>query len=132
MLALTPGHAPRSVLTTMDRPAALVLARVPGRPLAAKPDLVSLLRCRWAPGCAFAAPWVARVAAGVAAALAHLHSLGVSRYVRQCSKWGGRAWVACVTAGVADALAPLHGSGLGPGRGTRLPPGGTPCSKMPT
>ena len=68
----------RSVLTTMGKPAALVLARVPGRPLAAKPDLVSLLRCRWAPGCAFAAGWVARVAAGVAAALAHLHSLGVS------------------------------------------------------
>ncbi|KAK9834070.1 hypothetical protein WJX81_007769 [Elliptochloris bilobata] len=65
------------VLATMGEPAALVLARAPGRPLAAKPDLVSLLRCRWAPGAAYAPAWVARVAAGVAAALAHLHSLGV-------------------------------------------------------
>lgn len=78
MLAVTLPNC--SVLTTMEKPAALVLARVRGRPLAGKPDLVSLLRCRWPPGCAFTAPWVARVAAGVAAALAHLHSLGVSAW----------------------------------------------------
>ena len=81
----------------MDKPAALVLARVRGRPLAAKPDLVSLLRCRWAPGCAFAAPWVARVAAGVAAALAHLHSLGVSQRPVYYYGRDGQAWVARAT-----------------------------------
>lgn len=67
----------RRVVGTLDAPAALVLERAPGRPLAAKPDLVSLLRCRWPPGAAFAPAWAARVAAGVAAALAHLHGLGV-------------------------------------------------------
>lgn len=67
----------RRVVGTLDAPAALMLERAPGRPLAAKPDLVSLLRCRWPPGAAFAPAWAARVAAGVAAALAHLHGLGV-------------------------------------------------------
>lgn len=71
-----PVHDSR-VVGTLKKPAGLLLEVAPGRPLAAKPDLVSLLRCRWPPSAAFAPAWAARVAAGVAAALAHLHGLGV-------------------------------------------------------
>jgi len=62
------------VLAVLREPHALVLARVAGQPLAAKPNLQSLLRCRWPPGACFAPGWVARVAHCVASALAYLHS----------------------------------------------------------
>ncbi len=65
------------VVGTLKKPAGLLLEVARGRPLAAKPDLVSLLRCRWPPSAAFAPAWAVRVAAGIAAALAHLHGLGV-------------------------------------------------------
>lgn len=61
------------VVAVIEEPHALVLQRVEGRPLAAKPNLQSLLRCRWAPGLEFRAAWIAGVAQGVASALAHLH-----------------------------------------------------------
>lgn len=48
-----------------------------GKPLAAKPDLVSLLRCRWAPGLELSPQHVLRVASGIAAALAELHRLRI-------------------------------------------------------
>ena len=40
----------RRVVGMIEEPHALVLERVFGQPLAAKPNLESLLRCRWAPG----------------------------------------------------------------------------------
>lgn len=61
------------VLAVLREPHALVLARVAGQPLAAKPNLQSLLRCRWPPGCFFAPGSVARMAHCVASALAYLH-----------------------------------------------------------
>lgn len=48
-----------------------------GRPLAEKPNLESLLRCRWAPAAAFAPLFVLRVARGLAGALEHMHYRGV-------------------------------------------------------
>ncbi len=45
-----------------------------GRSLAEKPNLVSLLRCRWGEGRALAAPFVLRCAADVASALAYMHA----------------------------------------------------------
>lgn len=52
-------------------------AQVEGSPLAVKPDLVSLLRCRWAPGVSFTAASAMHIAGGVAAALAELHRLRI-------------------------------------------------------
>ena len=57
----------------MAEPHALVLDRVEGAPLAQKPNLQVLLRCRWAPGLQFRAAWIAGVAHGVASSLAYLH-----------------------------------------------------------
>ncbi len=57
----------------MAEPHALVLERVEGAPLAQKPNLQVLLRCRWAPGLQFRAAWIAGVAHGVASSLAYLH-----------------------------------------------------------
>jgi tRNA A-37 threonylcarbamoyl transferase component Bud32 len=65
------------VLAIVERPHALVLERIDGRPLAQKPNLQSLLRCRWPPGAAFGAAFVARACRDVAAALAHLHAHSV-------------------------------------------------------
>ncbi|BDA41958.1 probable leucine-rich repeat-containing protein 7 at N-terminal half [Coccomyxa sp. Obi] len=62
------------VLATLQQPHALVLKRVAGRPLAAKPNLQSLLRCRWPPDAAFSSAFVARVALCVASALQYLHA----------------------------------------------------------
>jgi hypothetical protein len=61
----------------VERPHALVLRRVFGEPLAQKPNLEVLLRCRWAPGVTFPPATVARIGAGVASALAHLHAHGI-------------------------------------------------------
>lgn len=66
-------HACR-VLAVLQQPHALVLRRVAGQPLAAKPNLQSLLRCRWPPGVAFSSTFVARVALCVASALQYLHA----------------------------------------------------------
>jgi hypothetical protein len=53
--------------------------QVDGRPLAAKPDLTSLLRCRWAAGLQLQAPFVLKAASDVAVsascAAAFLHCL---------------------------------------------------------
>lgn len=57
----------------MAEPHALVLERVEGAPLAQKPNLQMLLRCRWALGLRFRAAWVAGVAHGLASSLAYLH-----------------------------------------------------------
>ena len=62
------------VLAAIEEPHALVLERVTGQPLAQKPNLQVLLRCRWAPGLEFRAAWIAGVAHGVASALAYLHA----------------------------------------------------------
>ena len=62
------------VLAAIEEPHALVLNRVAGQPLAQKPNLQVLLRCRWAPGLEFRAAWIAGVAHGVASALAYLHA----------------------------------------------------------
>lgn len=110
----TPLSSPR-VLGVAGAPAALVLERAPGTPLAAKPDVVSLLRCRWAPGAAFAPAWAARVAAGVAAALAHLHGLGVrtntpgAAHVAHEKHWSN--FQPCES--LEPAGLPGHGEGLG-------------------
>ncbi|KAK9811574.1 hypothetical protein WJX72_006238 [[Myrmecia] bisecta] len=61
------------VLGHMAKPHALVLRLVQGAPMAEKPTVQSLLRCRWAPG-SLAGEFVVRAAAGVAAALEHLHA----------------------------------------------------------
>lgn len=58
----------------LQQPHALVLRRVAGQPLAAKPNLQSLLRCRWPPDAAFSCAFVARVALCVASALQYLHA----------------------------------------------------------
>ena len=62
------------VLAAVEEPHALVLERVAGQPLAQKPNLQVLLRCRWAPDLEFRAAWIAGVAHGVASALAYLHA----------------------------------------------------------
>jgi len=48
--------------------------QVDGSSLAEKPNLVSLLRCRWGKGRTLAAPFVLRAATDVASALAYLHA----------------------------------------------------------
>lgn len=65
------------VRASVQQPAALVVDRVFGRPLAAKPTHDSLLRCRWAPGTSFSAGRALTILLGVARALEHLHSLGI-------------------------------------------------------
>ncbi|KAK9909089.1 hypothetical protein WJX75_007005 [Coccomyxa subellipsoidea] len=62
------------VLAELQEPHALVLKRVRGQPLAAKPNLQSLLRCRWPRNSAFSAAFVARVALCVSSALQYLHA----------------------------------------------------------
>lgn len=62
------------VLAELQEPHALVLKRVRGQPLAAKPNLQSLLRCRWPTNSAFSAAFVARVALCVSSALQYLHA----------------------------------------------------------
>lgn len=62
------------MLAELQEPHALVLRRVQGQPLAGKPNLQSLLRCRWPPGSAFSPGFVARVALCVASALQYLHA----------------------------------------------------------
>ena len=59
------------------QPPALVVDRVFGHPLAAKPTHDSLLRCRWAPGTIMPPRTGLLAALGVARALSHLHSLGI-------------------------------------------------------
>jgi serine/threonine protein kinase len=50
---------------------------VDGRSLAEKPNLVSLLRCRWGKGRRLAAPFVLRAATDVASALEYMHARGI-------------------------------------------------------
>ena len=52
----------------------LVRRLVAGAPLALKPTSEHLLRCKWAPGAAFAPADALAIAAGVAGALRHLHA----------------------------------------------------------
>lgn len=65
------------VVAQLQSPLGLVMEYAEGQPIAEKPNLQSLLRCRWAPGLALQLPWVLRVAAGVAAALEHMHYKGI-------------------------------------------------------
>lgn len=58
----------------MNRSEANYVMQVGGVPLAAKPDLESLLRCRWLPNFRLTPSAAARAAAEIAAALEHLHS----------------------------------------------------------
>ena len=58
----------------MDEPHALVLDRVFGRSMALKPNLESLLRCRWPQGTEYTFCFVVHVAHGVARALQYLHT----------------------------------------------------------
>ena len=46
--------------------------------MAEKPNSVSLLRCRWAPGLKLSLTCVLRVATSVSSALKYLHGLGIA------------------------------------------------------
>ena len=79
----------------MAEPHALVLERVEGAPLAQKPNLQVLLRCRWAAELQFRAAWIAGVAHGVASSLAYLHEhhichgpLLLSHTAQRCDSYG--------------------------------------------
>ncbi|CAM9392236.1 unnamed protein product, partial [Sphacelaria rigidula] len=54
-----------------------VLERVPGKPLAEKPDFTSVLRCRWGQGRRFEPVLVLAVLLQVARAMAYLHEKGI-------------------------------------------------------
>ena len=56
----------------------LVTLQVDGLAMAGKPNLDSLLRCRWAHDARFGLPFVLRIASGVAGALWYLHSHGIA------------------------------------------------------
>lgn len=58
----------------MEDPKGLVVERVFGKPLAEKPNLESLLRCRWEARRTYAVRFVHQVARDVAGALAFLHA----------------------------------------------------------
>eukprot|EP00850_Spirogloea_muscicola_P010450 SM000061S19277 [mRNA] locus=s61:527711:530820:+ [translate_table: standard] len=62
-----------NVIGIVDEPKGLVVELVKGRPLAAKPNFQSLLRCRWEEGIVFTTDYVLRTANGVASALAYMH-----------------------------------------------------------
>lgn len=53
----------------------MALLQVDGRPLAAKPDLTSLLRCRWAPGLQLQPRFVLNAAASVAVSMTGVSEL---------------------------------------------------------
>ena len=59
-------------------PSLQAVLQVPGRSMAEKPNLQSLLRCRWAANVAYSADYVLRAAGGVAKALRYLHSQGIA------------------------------------------------------
>ncbi|KAK9811060.1 hypothetical protein WJX73_010040 [Symbiochloris irregularis] len=58
-------------------PSALVVDRVFGTPLAAKPNHASLLRCRWDADTTFAPGTALSIVLGIARALEYLHSLNI-------------------------------------------------------
>eukprot|EP00850_Spirogloea_muscicola_P000978 SM000003S11223 [mRNA] locus=s3:1592602:1595790:+ [translate_table: standard] len=62
-----------NVIGIVDEPKGLVVELVKGRPLAAKPNFQSLLRCRWEEGVLFTTDYILRAANGVASALAYMH-----------------------------------------------------------
>ncbi|KAL4857990.1 Plant intracellular Ras-group-related LRR protein 5 [Chlorella vulgaris] len=65
------------VVAQLAEPLGLVLEFAEGQPIAEKPNLQSLLRCRWAPDLTFQLAWLLKVALGVAAALEHMHYRGI-------------------------------------------------------
>ena len=99
--SITSASAARRVLAIMEEPHALVLERVEGAPLAQKPNLQVLLRCRWAPGLQFRAAWIAGVAHGVAASLAYLHEHRICH--------GAPPLLLCLCPGSASALSMRQG-----------------------
>ncbi|KAL4442982.1 hypothetical protein ABPG77_008473 [Micractinium sp. CCAP 211/92] len=66
------------VVARLEEPLGLVMEFAEGAPIAEKPNLQSLLRCRWAPGQTFSLGWLLRVAIGVAGALEHMHYRGIA------------------------------------------------------
>ncbi|KAK9862504.1 hypothetical protein WJX84_009525 [Apatococcus fuscideae] len=66
-----------NVIGMIAEPPSLVVGRVHGQQMAAKPNLQSLLRCRWASDCSFQLNYLLRVAHSTASALEYLHSLGI-------------------------------------------------------
>lgn len=66
------------VVAQLQEPLGLVMEYAEGQPIAEKPNLQSLLRCRWAPGETFQLAWLLRVANGVAGALEHMHYRGIA------------------------------------------------------
>lgn len=66
------------VVAWLEEPLGLVMEFAEGAPIAEKPNLQSLLRCRWAPSQTFSLGWLLRVAIGVAGALEHMHYRGIA------------------------------------------------------
>ncbi|KAL4457710.1 hypothetical protein ABPG75_012575 [Micractinium tetrahymenae] len=66
------------VVARLEEPLGLVMEFAEGAPIAEKPNLQSLLRCRLAPGQTFTLGWLLRVAVGVAGALEHMHYRGIA------------------------------------------------------
>eukprot|EP00887_Chlorella_sp_A99_P002665 scaffold6.g2665.t1 len=65
------------VLGKVENPLGLLMEFAEGQPLALKPNLESLLRCRWAPATSFKLEFILRVGHGLAGALEHMHYRGI-------------------------------------------------------
>ncbi|PSC71659.1 kinase [Micractinium conductrix] len=66
------------VVAQLKQPLGLVMEFAQGSPFAEKPNLQSLLRCRWGTGQTFELAFILRVAIGVASALEHMHYRGIA------------------------------------------------------